>query len=400
MQADVVVAGGGISGLLLASELSRSLDVVLLEQRDELPTNKYWLTDEESAQQNPTLEDCIATRYDTLDFIAYDETSATLRGAYVLWDTERLVKTLADIAIRGGTRVLLGRCFKSYRQTAGYAVVTTGSESIRTRLIVDCMGYESPIVSAKRTVSILGFFAIQGRRFELTGELAPVGLHNALIQGRPTYFELFPDGLGMAYGAMIQPTLQLSDKTTLAADFRSVLEMPPYGACLRPAPDALDKRVFGIVPVGVPRVSALDRVAFFGEAAQANPPTSATGLTRMLYNYRSFSAHLEQCVRSNQLDKRSISSGAVSMMSSTHRRFQLALFRRLLNFTSDDFRRLVIEIERNPDSLINDLIFAKGSLSEHAKPLAQALLRPNGLLGGSLLRSLLGTPRPYSRPSR
>lgn len=169
---------------------------------------------------------------------------------------------------------------------------------------------------------------------------------------------------------------------------------------MKPTTVSENKRVFGIIPVGVPRMTALDRVFFFGEAAQANPPISATGLTRMLYTYRSIAERLVGCVRSDELDGSSLSAASIPAMSWIHRRFQLALFRRLLSFTSDDSRDLVLEIQRYPDDLVNDLIFADGSLTNHPRALVKALLQPRSLFGGSLFGGVLRSLLPYSRPSR
>ncbi len=42
---DVIVAGGGVAGLLIAGALAKEHSVLLLEQHDSFPRNKYWLTD-------------------------------------------------------------------------------------------------------------------------------------------------------------------------------------------------------------------------------------------------------------------------------------------------------------------------------------------------------------------
>src|SRR5258708_17246298 len=94
LSADVVVAGGGISGLLIASALAPSCSVILLEQSDSLPRNKYWLTDEKSARKNPDLQDCIDRRYDFVNFVAYDHLTASVQGNYCLWDTDKFVGVL------------------------------------------------------------------------------------------------------------------------------------------------------------------------------------------------------------------------------------------------------------------------------------------------------------------
>lgn len=72
LSVDVVVAGGGVAGLLMASALAPQCSVLLVEQRDTVPRNKYWLTDERALRSAPELGACIDRHYDALDFIAYD----------------------------------------------------------------------------------------------------------------------------------------------------------------------------------------------------------------------------------------------------------------------------------------------------------------------------------------
>src|ERR1700690_2559053 len=96
LSTDVVVAGGGVSGLLIASALASEFSVSLVEQCDSLPRNKYWLTDENSLELNPQLKPFVDQRYDSLNFVAYDGLTATVKGRYCLWDTERLIGQLAQ----------------------------------------------------------------------------------------------------------------------------------------------------------------------------------------------------------------------------------------------------------------------------------------------------------------
>src|SRR5688572_31083615 len=44
-RSDVIIAGGGVAGLLLASALGPKCSAILLEQHNSIPRSKYWLTD-------------------------------------------------------------------------------------------------------------------------------------------------------------------------------------------------------------------------------------------------------------------------------------------------------------------------------------------------------------------
>ena len=113
LSTDVVIAGGGISGLLLASLLGSKYSLVLLEQRESIPRNKYWLTDQVAVEKNPSLRDCVDQEYAFMDFVAYDRLTATVSGKYALWDTDRLVGRLEEQLKAAGATVFTGHTLYS-----------------------------------------------------------------------------------------------------------------------------------------------------------------------------------------------------------------------------------------------------------------------------------------------
>lgn len=393
MHCDVLVVGAGIGGLLTASELAKDHSVLLLEKAPEAPRNKYWLSNRNSLDCNPELEEFVQTTYPELDFIAYDGTSARLQGDYVVWNTNHLVRGLLDLIRQRGGAVSFGETFLSMSQRRDGIDVETSRRTVGARLLLDCMGHGSPIVAAKRTVEFLGYYMMHGSQVRLTQPVPSVGLHNPLLQRHPTFFELFPTGAERAFAAMIAPVGSVRDKTTLAVDFKTTLALPRYRCDI----EDRSQKLFGIIPVGIPRTRALERVAFFGEAAQMNPPTSATGLTTMLVTYREFARALLDCLESSELDGRSLKAATVPPMSPLHRHFQLALFKQLLNFDSDGFRRLVVELGSNPSEIVNGLIFADLPFDQNLGQLASALLRRRSILGSNFWRAIPSLLRAYTQ---
>src|SRR6266508_4809029 len=205
LSTDVVIAGGGVSGLLMASALSSKCSVVLLEQQDCLPRNKYWLTEEIAARENPQLGTCVDRKYDFLDFVAYDGLTATVKGDYSLWDTDKLLGQLEQDLKSAGVKVLTGHTLYSYSQDRNGVVVRANSEEIRARLLVDCMGFGSPIVGAKGIAKIRGYYVLQGCEVGVRGDIRPIGLDNVAINKQPAFFELFPTSRGTAHAAIILP---------------------------------------------------------------------------------------------------------------------------------------------------------------------------------------------------
>lgn len=77
-------------------------------------------------------------------------------------------------------------------------------------------------------------------------------------------------------------------------------------------------------------------------------------------------------------------------MSPLNRAFQERLFESLLGFNSDDFRRLVMELQHFPDDAVNDLIFGDYHFSPQAttRLIFDALRRPGSIVGHHVILGL------------
>lgn len=391
LSADVVIAGGGVAGLLLASALPAGLRVVLVEQAATLPRRKYWLTDTPCADANPALAGCIDSRPDVLDFIAADGTTAVVPGRYVLWNTNVLSDTLERTARAAGVTFLTGRRLYAVQHGRTDLAVRVSGEEIRTRLLIDCMGFGSPLVGAYGTVAISGYYLVYGAEVALRHPVRPVGLHNVMASRSPTYFELFPTAHGAAHAALILPARSAKPGVPLRAEWDFIVTQTPYADAIERGGPVTPETYFGIIPVGRPRRTTLDRVLFFGESAQSNPATSATGLTRMLQTHRAMAAHVEQALRSDALDAASLARDLPEAMSPMNRAFQECLFERVLDFNSADFTCLVKEMARFPPQAVSDLIFGAFPFAgpEGARLARLLAVRPRGLMARTALRAAL-----------
>jgi flavin-dependent dehydrogenase len=390
LSADVVIAGGGVAGLLIASALAPKCSVILLEQHDSVPRNKYWLTAEKAVRENPHLRACVDRRYGFMDFVAYDGMTATVRGDYSLWDTDKLLGLLEQELTCHGGKILTGHTLYSFSQTRETIIVRANSQEIRARLLIDCMGVASPIVGAKGIATIKGYYILHGCEVRLRSDVRPIGLDNVVINQRPAFFELFPTSKGTAHTAIILPSRQYKPSRSIKSELLFILRKSHYSEEIMWEPSSTQKSYFGIVPVGRLHTPALDRIVFFGEAGQANPAASATGLTRMLLVYRQLAESIEQCLKQNTLKRKDLLRAVPKYMSTMNRVFQEVLFESLLSFDSDDFRTLVRELKDYPDDIVNDLIFAefKFRSGRTLRLATDALLRPQGVLGHHILRSL------------
>lgn len=396
MSCDVLVLGGGISGLLLASELAGRCRLTLVEQQASLPTHKYWLTSAGSLIGNDELRPCLDSFYSSLDFLAYDDTLTRIEGSFPLWDTRKLVTYLEQKTRSQGGTILTDRRFYSYRREREGILVRIDRESLRCRLLIDCMGHESPIVTAEGVLELQGYYVLLGKTLPLVSPLAPVGLHNVMLEKTPTYLEVFPTRDDRAHVVLILAAREAGSRSILAQRLAYILRRSHYAPHFEVGTRE-EQGLFGIVPVGHLRRRALDRIFFFGEAGQFNPATSATGLTRLLYTYRQVAAFLLERLGADQLNQAQLVPRSIPAMSLLNRTLQEALFEHLLNYTSRDFKRLVEDLGRFDPRVVSELIFGELSFAHGwtTRDLFQLLRRPNGVLAGSLLRALPRLPRAW-----
>jgi flavin-dependent dehydrogenase len=389
VSADVVIAGGGVAGLLLASALGPKCSVILLEQHNSIPRNKYWLTDISAVQKNPHLRGCVDREYQFMDFVAYDGLVATISGNYCLWDTERLLSRLEEDARSTGVTLLTGHTLYSYSQQGNAIIVRANSKAIKAKLLIDCMGFGSPIIGAKNVAKIKGYYVLHGCEVGVKNDVRPIGLDNVLINEQPAFFELFPTSKGTAHAAIILPSRAHKPNRSLQTELMFILKKSHYSEQICCVNNPNRRSYFGIVPVGRLRTPALDHILFFGEAGQVNPSASATGLTRMLLVYEELANAIERCLAQNMLRGRDLSRSIPHYMSRMNRVFQEVLFESLLRFDSDDFRTLVLELRDYPDEIVNDLIFAKFSFRplKSLRLAGDAILKPGGVLGKHLAKS-------------
>ncbi len=354
---DIIILGGGISGLLLGSELSKNHSVLIIEKETKIPTNKFWLTKRNCILGNEELKSCIDSHLTTLDFIAFDLTTYHCAGDYSLWNTNLLISHLSEtIKARNGA-ILNTHKFYSYYYSNNRITVLANSLEYSASIVIDCMGYSSPIIYAKGIVNIIGYYILHGKVLKLRKEITPIGLSNVMINSRPKYLEVFPLSTGEAYTILIAPEKSIQSSTNIQKEFEFIVNESSYSQYFvnhQSNPHAL----WGVIPVGFLRKRALDNIYFFGEAGQLNPGTTATCLTKILYSYKKTSEFISTCLKNKTLTQSDLDRD-FSSMNQFNRKFQLHLFQDILNWNSDDFKKLVVGMNDLGDNLVNDIIFGE-----------------------------------------
>lgn len=379
--ADIAVIGAGISGLLLASVLSARHSVVVLEQAD-VPLGKYWLTEAQALNGHEELSTSIDRHYKALDFVAYDGLRATVSGNYHLWDTQRLTDQLSQISIAHGARFLTGHRFYSFEQAVDGILLRANAEQINAKLLIDCMGFGSPIVGAKGVAHLTGYYILHGCEVQNKCEFSPVALDNVLLHRHPMFFELFPTSHGTSHASLILPSRHFKPDHAIKPELNFILQKSHYSDYIRWNPSEKLSSYFGIIPVGRLLRPAIDRIVFFGEAGQSNPAASAVGLTRMLHIYHEFAEAITNSLTKGRLRGQELCKALPPAMDTLNRTFQEVAFEQLLSGDSDAFRLLVRDLAAYPADVVNGLIFADFEFTPSSvrRLLAYAIRNPDGTL--------------------
>jgi len=373
--ADVIVLGAGVAGLLVAGELAQRHRVLVLEKANRVPETKYWLTDAGCVDANSHLAQAIDSNYSNIAFIAHDDLTYHCFGAYRLWDTSRLLSTLRTRLEEAGGEIRCGTSFYSYSVDRHSALVRANDERISARLIVDCMGVASPIVAAEDAMRIDGYYLLYGASFPRTTDIAPVAFHNLMLSDHPSYIEAFPTSDDRLHMILISPVEKLTAASSLRADFEFICTKSPYARYIDSAASRERRFLGGVIPVGRMMRRALDRVVFFGEAGQTNPPASATALTKMLYHYSSFCESVSRCLDAGTCDAASLSAAVKPVVDLLNAAVQRSLFRAMLRWRSRHFHAIVDDLVRlNDHRFANDMIFATIT-PRSVIPYARGLLR-------------------------
>ncbi|MDB5584769.1 MAG: Lycopene beta and epsilon cyclase [Bradyrhizobium sp.] len=354
---DVLICGAGISGLLLAAELSKQLSVIVVERNARRAcSTKFWLTRSQSLASNGELRPFVDSEWSEMGFIASSGAKFIARGEYVLWDTARLEDYLVTSIEAAGGAMLYETRFYTYNYMSEGIVARANDQSFACSLLIDCMGFSSPIIRSSGAVSILGYHHLYGRVVRLKEAIAPIAADNVIISDNISLFEVFPRADGTANAVIIAPASTIRPHRSLAQDFNFIVEKSHYSRILEhlPGGDVLQ----GVVPVGIVKTKALDRIVFFGESGQLHPASTGTCLNRLLLQYKAVATKLVAQVRSGDLRARDLRDATIPLRSFAAR-FHQNMFLEQLRATSGRGEAFVELLNCIDQKSIDDFVFGE-----------------------------------------
>ena len=160
-EVDILIVGGGPSGLLAASKLANRHRVALIEKESLGTTSKFWVTTDRRLRKHD-LDHCVLHRTSKMVAGTFLGGQASAHGDFVVVDDQEILGTLVERCRERGVRLIENCSLLNIRWTDDRVQAVSTGETFSTRLLADATGGGSPIAKTFRLHRIDGFYSIYG----------------------------------------------------------------------------------------------------------------------------------------------------------------------------------------------------------------------------------------------
>jgi flavin-dependent dehydrogenase len=336
---DVIVIGGGPSGLLLASRIAPELSVCILEKGELGRTTKFWLTSSARLVKNDLLS--------TLRFKTNRATIGTFQGSFAYAegdfatvDESELLRVLVERCVNNGVRLVAQAKVLSVVQKGSEMVVETTNGRYFSRLVIDASGGASALAATYKMHRLEGFYSIYGGHLENLSLASTnvIGAH-VLHFGNPTpVFELIPTSENSAFCVVFMASRRVINPNNLAQIFEEHVSYNPF--FVRTAHHINPDLKMGVVPIG--RAISRDRpgILSIGEAGMFQSPLLGGAFNEILETASMITTQVKDAFKY-------CSAGVAQMRlrlplrKCLNDQAQLLLVRKILDGSLDSFEALV-----------------------------------------------------------
>jgi len=395
---DAIIVGGGPAGLAIASELSAHHKVLVLEKGVAGTTHRFWFVPQDVIDEKtaPFAYGGV-TRFLTNTYSMHGEEliwRAKLFGpdtAYPYIRDREILAHWAGVVRDNGSQILDHCSYSSHTLDATGVQVASSKGHFRGRLLIDCSGFDSPIVRH------CGFDRSDFYWWSVYGAVGqhPKGIGSmqvgdymmwqtfadadpgSLNDGKPVFEYEILDG-ETSFSLILYLRKIRMDKAAMRKEFFRVLREEPSTADFHEV--EVQSERWGWYPSGgLNQQIAEERVAFAGDAACWTTPCG-WGMAFILENYRRFAAKIGACLAADTLDRENLLAASHFRL---HDRFEVTTDMVATHFLAnastaelDQFIRLFMT---DLDPVLCEKVFTLKVTREELLEMAKAVLKRFGI---------------------
>ena len=293
---DVVIAGGGPAGLLLASELGEVFSTLVLERTRVLTTSKFWVTTSRRLRENG-LEGSSIFRASKVSVGTYLGSNAIGSGDLVVTDEATVLGLLLQRCNRSGVTIRENSTLVGFNELDDSVEAVTNSGRVRCKLLVDATGGASTVGSRRDTLDLVGLFTVYGYLLDgIDLHSNTIILGHVLKDGPPLpILEVVPTGESSAFCLVIYATRTPVSYGRARSDLGCHIEKNPFFSLTEHA--RISGRRWGRIPIGRLKKGISRRTFLYGEAGLIQPPFVGTAFNEILQYNETVAHYLGRSLR-------------------------------------------------------------------------------------------------------
>ncbi len=310
---DIIVAGAGPAGLSVAADLSKDFRVLLVDKRKIPYTTAAWYSYEDRVKKNG-LQHAVLNNCKDLYYKAEDQEHRMIDRCVIL-DTQKVLSHWLSIMKKNNGVVIQQPLVNAVSQK-DIVVVTIGKKNYTAKLLIDCTGFQSPVLKKNHLIKRINTWIIYGYVIEAKMPTTKEILFLPVNDDVNTYWGIYPHHKNKGdayvfYNAENEPGSMDFMIKTFNREIKK--QFPKYKKL---------KELTGRIITGELNRYALDRIVFFGEAGMLTPPACGMGFNEILVRHEKFSKHIKRTMKKNMLDQISLEEISLGLRHTPSVEFQ------------------------------------------------------------------------------
>ena len=195
MDFDVVIVGAGIAGLIIANDLVKNYNVLLIEKKDSV-SYKSWICKKKILVDND-LDMYIGTTFNKYYMKPNNNEKVYFSCNYVgVNDIDLMDDLVKRFVERGGTLKYNTECIDDKKVNKDKTSVITNNGIFTCRIIIDCSGYNSNLGLKHKLYKNALFHHIYGEIYNVNLDDSQINMLSVYEKNMPSYyFDTIPGGV-------------------------------------------------------------------------------------------------------------------------------------------------------------------------------------------------------------